>query len=201
MGSRTLAFSLCLAAAAVSAGACNTDPVHTSAVNALGPEAAGVPQGEFHRAGQPCLVCHGTDGPASQQFVIAGTVFFGPGTTANPVGVGNAQVVLEDDSQSQFVATTDCVGNFAVRPQDWSGHPQFPVIVRVVGTPEGSTLDVAMQSHVGRDGSCGSCHLVRSTGGDFNTPGIIHLAPQDDPKYQGDPTCPVNPVLSAGGGL
>ena len=63
--------------------ACDTDPVHSSAVDALGPEVAGVPKGPYHRAGQPCVTCHGGEGPASQQFVMAGTVFFGPGNTSS----------------------------------------------------------------------------------------------------------------------
>jgi hypothetical protein len=177
--------------------ACDTDPVHSSAVDALGPEVAGVPKGPFHRAGQPCLTCHGGEGPASQQFAMAGTVFFGPGNAspATFVGVENAQVVLEDDSQAQHTATTNCVGNFYVLPGDWPGHPQFPVIVRVVGQPEQTVLDVPMQSHIGRQGSCAACHQVPNSENLFETPGVIHLSGTDDPNFAGDPSCAVSPVL------
>lgn len=119
------------------AAACNVDPVHTAAVKALGPEVAGIPQGQYHRAGQPCLTCHGGEGPAKTVFSMGGTVFYGPAAGSNnPVGVGNATVALEDDSQAQFQTTTNCVGNFYVLPTDWPGHPAYPVLVTIAGTPE-----------------------------------------------------------------
>jgi hypothetical protein len=178
-----------------SAASCETDPVHASAVAALPSEAPGVPVGPLHRAGQPCMTCHGGEGPASQTFAIAGTVFYGPGDDGRFVGVGNAQVVLEDDTQAQFTATTNCVGNFAVQPGDWPGHPQFPVIVRVVAQAQQMTFDVPMQSHVGREGSCASCHRLPTSANLFVTPGVVRLAPQDDPSFTGDTSCLVSPTL------
>lgn len=189
-----------LAAAAVAAAACNTDPVHTNAVNVLGPEVAGIPKGEFHRAGQPCATCHGDEGPAKTRFTIAGTVFFGPANTGAPVGVGNANVTLLDDSGSIFTVTTNCVGNFFLQDSDWPGHPQFPVLVTVSGQPKGSTLQVSMQSHIGRAASCAECHQYPTQQNYFQTPGLVHMSPQDDPSYQGDQTCPVNPVPPGYGG-
>src|SRR5450432_160855 len=41
------------------------DPVHDTAVSALGPEAPGVPKGPLHRPGQPCVLCHGPQGSAT----------------------------------------------------------------------------------------------------------------------------------------
>ena len=94
--------SLLLAAAAAPRRATST-PCTTSAVNALGPEAADIPQGQYHRAGQPCVVCHGDEGPANKQFSIAGHGLLRPGQPRRPpVGVGNVTVQLEDDSQSQL---------------------------------------------------------------------------------------------------
>ncbi|HEY3818852.1 MAG TPA: hypothetical protein VGL81_16890 [Polyangiaceae bacterium] len=191
---------LLLPAVAVAA-ACDSDPVHTAAVNVLGPEVAGIPKGEYHRAGQPCVTCHGGEGPASTQFTMAGTVFYGPANSAAPVGVGNATVVLEDDSQSQFQVVTNCVGNFFIKPGDWPGHPQFPVLVTIQGAPEGTTLAPSMQSHIGRDGSCGDCHQYPTQLNYFQTPGLVHLSPTDDPNFQGtDPNCPVDPVPPGFGG-
>ncbi len=184
--------------AIAAASACSTDPVHDDAVNALGPEAANIPKGQYHRAGQPCVVCHGSEGPASTQFSIAGTVFFGPATSAAPIGVGNVTVQLEDDSQSKWSATTNCVGNFWVSPSDWS--PKFPVLVSVAGSPEGTPLSVSMNSHIGRDPSCGDCHQYPTNLNYFQTPGLIHLSGADDPKYTGDPSCPVQPPVPAGFG-
>jgi hypothetical protein len=126
---------------------------------------------------------------------MAGTVFYGPGATSPLVGVGNAQVLLEDDTHSQVTTTTNCVGNFWVKPGDWPGHPQYPVIVRVVGQPQQTMFDVPMQSHISRQGSCAGCHQVPASGNLFETPGVIHLAPQDDSTFAGDPTCPVKPTV------
>jgi cytochrome c553 len=197
---RGLALPLAVLAAAAVAAACNTDPVHTNAVNALGPEVAGIPKGEFHRAGQPCATCHGDEGPANTTFSVAGTVFFGPANTSAPVGVGNATVTLEDDTQSRFTVSTNCVGNFFVQPGDWPGHPQFPVLVTISGQPEGSTLTLSMQSHIGRAASCAECHQYPTTDNYFQTPGLVRLSPTDDPNYKGDQTCPVNPVPPGFGG-
>jgi hypothetical protein len=183
------------------AAACDTDPVHTAAVDALGPEVAGIPKGEYHRAGQPCVTCHGTEGPAHEQFTVGGTVFFGPANSIPPIGVGNATVLLEDDTQSQFSVITNCVGNFYIQPGDWPGHPAFPMLVTVQGAPEGMNIVVSMQSHVGRDGSCADCHQYPTQLNYFQTPGIVHLSGTDDPNFQGtDPNCPVNPVPPGYGG-
>ena len=190
-------FVVAVVFATATAACINTDPVHQAAVDALGPEFAGVPQGEFHRAGQPCVVCHGPEGPASKQFVVGGTVFFGPSestTSPPPIGVNNVQVALEDDTQSRATVTTDGVGNFYSTTDDWApGHPQFPLIVRIVGNANGQQYDVPMQSHIGRDGSCGNCHQLPDNTNFFKTPGIIHLSGQDNPNFKGD-MCPVSPV-------
>lgn len=201
-----LGFALLLVVpVAAVAAACDADPVHTAAVNILGPEVAGIPKGEYHRAGQPCVTCHGGEGPASTQFTIAGTVFYGPANSPNtpPIGVGNVTVTLEDDTTSQYPVTTDCVGNFFVKPGDWPGHPQFPVIVTVSGSPEGTFLAPSMQSRIGRDGSCADCHQYTTNLNYFQTPGLVYLSPTDDPNFQGtDPNCPVPPVPPGfGGGL
>jgi hypothetical protein len=176
-------------------GGCNDDPVHASAVAALPAEVAGIAPGELHRAGQPCLTCHGGEGPASQRLVIGGSVFFGPGTNAAAVGTGGVQVLLEDDSQSRFVVTTNCAGNFFIKPEEWPGHPQFPILVRVVGSAGESIIDVAMQSHIGRSGSCADCHQLSTNENWFQTPGLIHLIPEDDPQL-GAPSCPANPSFA-----
>lgn len=68
------------AAVVAAIAGCSTDPVHDAEVAALGPEVPGMPKSlyEYHRAGQPCLVCHGGEGPAHTQFSFGGTVFAGP---------------------------------------------------------------------------------------------------------------------------
>ena len=68
LGVTLVTFSACLAVA-------GCDPVHEQKMSALGGEAPGVPKGPTHRPGQPCLVCHGSQGPESPQFSVAGTVY------------------------------------------------------------------------------------------------------------------------------
>ncbi len=201
-----LVLALALPAAAL-ASACNTDPVHTDAVNNLGPEIAGVPKGEYHRAGQPCLTCHGGEGPAKQQFSVAGTVFYGPANSGGPVGVGNAVVTLEDDTQAVFSVSTNCVGNFFLKPGDWpGGGPHFPLLVTISATvpvptngAETPTYEApSMRSHIGRTGSCADCHQYVTQQNYFETPGLVNLTQTvDDPSYAGsDPSCPVNPAVA-----
>jgi hypothetical protein len=200
-----LALALALPAAAVAA-ACDADPVHTQAVKLLGPEVSGIPKGEFHRAGQPCLTCHGGEGPAKAQFTVAGTIFYGPANGSNPpIGVGGAVVTLEDDSQSQFSTQTNCVGNFFITSGDWPGHPEFPMLATISATipvpgstgAETQTYEApSMLSHIGRTGSCADCHQYVTQDNYFETPGLVNLTQTlDDPNYQGsDPNCPVSPV-------
>ncbi|HZU83977.1 MAG TPA: hypothetical protein VE987_13710 [Polyangiaceae bacterium] len=133
-------------------GSCSFDPVHQNEVDALGGEQPSVPQGEFHRAGQPCVVCHGPEGPAKTQFVMAGTVFAAPDQL---VGLPQAEVLLVDSlgsSPPPGSVVTNCVGNFFITSDLW--NPAFPVRVAVVSGQNGEQ----MIGHIGRDGSCADCH-------------------------------------------
>ena len=184
---RSLSVSLSLALALGVAGAsCATDPVHQAEVDALGGEVQGVPQGEYHRAGQPCTVCHGPDGPATTQFTMAGTIFHGPVKSTAPftaIGVDNAQVSLVDSLNSTYTTFTDCVGNFYVTAAQW--NPAFPVLVEV----SSNGVTQTMQSHIGRETSCASCHADPPY---YDSPGHIYLAQTDDGYTP--PACPVSPV-------
>jgi len=62
----------CVAIGALSACA---DPVQSHQVDALGGEQPSIPEGPLHRAGQPCVTCHGEHGPADTEFRFAGTVY------------------------------------------------------------------------------------------------------------------------------
>ena len=71
-----------------------SDPVASGEINALPAENPVIPVGEFHRAGQPCVLCHSPTGPAAaDDFSVAGTVFAQPQTA---VGVDNATVAFTD---------------------------------------------------------------------------------------------------------
>jgi len=103
------------------------DPTHSAEVAALGPEAPGVSPGPTHRPGQPCLTCHGGEGPGGMTFVTAGTIYlnqYAVGTTVYAPVVGGS-VHLVDATGSTYNATTNSVGNFYVTTDQW--NPTFPL--------------------------------------------------------------------------
>ncbi|MGH7281404.1 MAG: hypothetical protein ACRELY_07780, partial [Polyangiaceae bacterium] len=104
-----------------------------------------------HRAGQPCLTCHGGSGPASAQFIAAGTVYAVKGQTDPLV---NGTVDLTDSTNATFDVPTNEVGNFFVTTAEW--QPVFPVLVKV----KLQDAEADMISHIGRDGSCADCHTA-----------------------------------------
>jgi hypothetical protein len=125
------------------------DPVRDGAEAALGPEAPGVPKGPLHRPGQPCLVCHDPQGKGAPAFAMAGTVYSDEDTL---VPVNEATVVLQDGAGHTQTASTNCAGNFILRPGELT--LQYPIWVTMQGA--GQTID--MESPIYRDGSCASCH-------------------------------------------
>jgi hypothetical protein len=172
---RVIALAIVSMAATVT-GSC-VDPVHDQEVDALGPETSGIPEGPFHRAGQPCLVCHGGIGPAKTKFGIAGTVFAGP---VCKQGVNNAEVLLIDSIHTPEQLTTNCVGNFYF-PDDPS-FPTFPVAAWVAVPP---TLR-QMTSHIAREGSCGKCHADPPSA---SSPGHIFLNLTDPTSAPDSSSC------------
>lgn len=150
--------------AGIALAAC-VDESHELQVQALGADAPGVPNGPLHRAGQPCLVCHGGQGPASRQFVMAGTVFAVQGQSAPAVG---AQVGIEDVNGSFYTATTNEVGNFYITTNQWA-----PVMPAQAQVSQGQN-NQQMVTHIGRDGLCAGCHTL--TPGP-TSPGPVYLAP------------------------
>jgi hypothetical protein len=140
------------------------DETHDLQVQALGGEAPGVPRGPLHRPGQPCLVCHGGEGPSSHSFVMAGTVYAVQGEMAPATG---AEVVVEDVKGSIYGATTNEAGNFYIPTDQWA--PTLPAQVQV---SQGKNSQ-QMLTHIGRDGSCADCHTP--TPGP-TSPGPVYLA-------------------------
>jgi hypothetical protein len=129
------------------------DPVGDDAVAALGPETPGVRPGPFHRPGQPCLVCHTGGLTSPPAFSVAGTIYQTP---SSPIGLEGATVSLTDSTGSNFVTmASNVAGNFYVKPDDW--NPVFPLSgVVVTSTTAGFAV---MQSDIGRNGACASCHV------------------------------------------
>ena len=134
------------------------DPLHNARVDALGDEKGGVSPGPTHRPGQPCLTCHGGIGPADVEFSVAGTIFqssdpASPGLTGGTVTVYDATEAL--DGGTPHTATTNSVGNFYIRRDQWS--PTYALHDISVSYP-GVDTPTQMQGTVGRDGSCATCH-------------------------------------------
>jgi hypothetical protein len=125
------------------------DPVHDAEVESLGPERAGVPKGPEHRPGQPCLACHGGEGPASFEMSVAGTVFAHPDGDAP---VASAVVKVADANGRTFSTPSNCVGNFWIPKRLF--EPAFPATCAVLA----GNYTPVMQSLVNRTGSCNECH-------------------------------------------
>jgi hypothetical protein len=125
------------------------DEIHVLQVQALGPEDPNVPPGPLHRPGQPCLECHGGEGPSKTQFSFGGTVYMSPGSKAPAVG---ASVQVEDSNGAVVVAQSNQAGNFFVSIIDW--EPKYPTWQQV---SLGSMTQI-MATHSGREGSCAFCH-------------------------------------------
>jgi hypothetical protein len=142
------------------AAACGNPSIDTR-IEVLGPEKAGVPPSEFHRPGQPCVLCHSTYEGASPEITVGGTIFATPTETAGvlPTAVEGAIVTLIDAEGDVMPVTSNCAGNFYLTKEQW--NPSFPLRVELsYPAPGGTTLKPAtpMSSRISRDGSCGSCH-------------------------------------------
>lgn len=176
-----------IAAVSLVCTGCRNDPAAQSIIDSLGPE-KGAP-GPEHRPGQPCLACHGSYGPASQQFAVAGTVFSLDATMKAIVPAKNVRVTIVDSNKSNSrKACTNAAGNFFILADSWTDIT-YPLSPTAGG--------LAMQSLVGRDGSCASCHRLPDTvpdrganslnpvtGADHDSAGVI-LATQVDPTCGG----------------
>jgi hypothetical protein len=144
-----------------------SNPVVDQKIADLGPEVDGVLPSEFHRAGQPCLLCHGPYGGASPQMVVAGTIFATPEHKGKaPSGVEGVIVTITDSfgDSPKKIKKTNCIGNFFITLDDWptAAGPGFPLAAKIeypsVGGGKGTT-PAYMSTRIGRDGSCAGCHF------------------------------------------
>jgi hypothetical protein len=180
------------------------NPVVDDKIALLGGEAEGVPEGPFHRPGQPCLLCHQEDGPAPA-FQIAGTIF---AETKSFKTVDKALVILTDAAGQVFTLETNCIGNFFLYA-DNDKTLQFPVAAevryplfdaegKIRKDGEGNILrkSKSMASWISRDGSCAGCHSLygpEKNGTDIdqtywvycNAPGDTDVFPDLAPSCQG----------------
>lgn len=176
-----MARSFCLLLLAALACACRYDPVEQQIIDSLGPE-KGTPNAE-HRPGQPCLVCHDKYGGAQPQMAVGGTVFALDDTMKNILPAANMRIqVLDSNNATPKRACSNKAGNFWVTADNW-GDITFPLSPSAGG--------VAMQSLIGRDGSCASCHKLPDadsldpvTGAGRESAGVILVD-----ATKADPTC------------
>lgn len=134
-----------------------TDPVRDQQIEALGPEAAGVPPGEMHRPGQPCLPCHSSGGPAaSSPFAVAGTIFKTAKFDSEPASEITVQFVDANGGAPRVSPVTNEAGNFWVPVADWPDLA-FPVRVGLY-TDKDAAPTQTMKSLINREGSCNFCH-------------------------------------------
>ncbi len=175
---------------------CNLDPVHRAGVNNLGGEQADLypPETEFHRPGEPCALCHSTAGPADTVFVLAGTIFWGPDNYQNRVDQAYVRIGGPDKTTKCFV--TNCNGNFFVKSEDYP-NLKFPLLISVerVNNPGGpgpndekSITIRRMSSHIGREASCGNCHILGLR--DFGSPGQIRMFDTESEVMSAKPPLP-----------
>ena len=147
-----------------------TNPVKDHEIARLGPEADGVSPGPEHRPGQPCVLCHSDGGTAKGKFAIAGTVYT---TSKADKGVDKVKIFILDGANADRQTTSNAVGNFFIRDEEWPDLT-YPFKTGV----EVGTTGIKMQSTVNREGSCNFCH---------KPPG-------------GDPRESIGPITAPGGG-
>jgi hypothetical protein len=168
-------------------GAC-ASPVNDDKIEKLGGETEGVLQSEFHRPGQPCVLCHDSYEGASPQMAVGGTVF---ATPSNPVPVEGVTVTLTDSSGITFTKTTNCIGNFFITADEWT--PAFPLRAEIECPLPGSDVRrrFVMGTRIGRDGSCAGCHFNAPS---QTSPGWVYCAEtMPQPAYQVSDTCQGTP--------
>lgn len=182
---------LLLGALVIAPGLACTNPIQDFAIRAAGAEKGGVPEGEFHRAGQQCVICHQDGGKSKTSFILAGTIF---GQPSKAIGVEGAKVQITDSGGGKITATTNCVGNFFVKREDFGRDLQFPLLVRVV--KDGRSR--SMGSQIGRAADCAFCHRVGLTPDDpsyFGAMPQVYLYGDDEPAPAKSLSCPVDPEL------
>jgi hypothetical protein len=166
-------------------GGCG-NPVIDQKVAALPPEVAGVKESEWHRPGQPCLLCHGPYGGAKPEMSLAGTVFATPGKSPTPVG--DVTVTITDSFGDVKTKKTNCIGNFFITAEEW--QPGFPLAAKIEypAVSGSGTTPAYMSTRIGREGSCAACHQGRRG---EDSPGSIYcLDATTDPFPKPAHDCP-----------
>ena len=147
---------------------------------------------QYHRAGQPCVLCHGEYEEEEPIMSVGGTIFQ---TRQKRIPVDGAVVRVWDSSgEAARTTTTNCVGNFWFPKEEWD--PLFPLHVEVEytvlvdGNPTKKIQPMA--GRIGRDGSCAACHAdSKPTQG---TPGRVFCTADETAAFPSIPAdCPIQP--------
>ncbi|MEJ7732392.1 MAG: hypothetical protein WKG00_24705 [Polyangiaceae bacterium] len=167
------------------------NPVIDDKIEALGDEPLpDLEDFQFHRAGQPCVLCHGEYESEGPLMSVAGTLYQ---SRASKVPVENATVRIWDSFGATWETTTNCVGNFWVEKEDFD--PAFPLHVEVVYQLAGAGPPKAqpMATRISRDGSCAGCHQDIASPTQFS-PGRVYASPNPADAFPPiSSTCPVIP--------
>ena len=196
---RTSAFdSPALLISTVALLAACANPAVEARIEALGEEPnPDLQDFQYHRPGQPCVLCHGEYEEEEPIMSLGGTIYQ---RLDDAMPVDGAKVIVYDSSgDPPRTATTNCVGNFWFAKEDYD--PLFPVHVEVrYPLADGTERLTPMNSRIGRDGSCASCHVI--VGDKLHTqssPGRVFCT--EDPTLFIKPVrtdCPVPPPLPGG---
>ena len=181
-------------------------------VEDLGDEVEGVPLA-FHRAGQPCVMCHSVYGGADPRMSVAGTIYSVKGMVAvtNPDGMATAvpsppvdqvTVVMFDSFGTKMEVKTDCVGNFHLTPDQWD--PFFPLYAEIQfphpkeqpapGEPpppeeESVIRRAAMGTWIQREPSCNACHAGEPNQGSAGKVYCMEAMPDPPFLFPNSATC------------
>jgi len=190
----TFALGLALFGSAALVAGCGNRAVDDR-IAELGEEDPNNPPSEFHRPGQPCVLCHGEYLREEPIMSVAGTIYaVKPATaTEKPIPVKGVKVKLTDSFGEKYEAGTNCAGNFFIRKDQW--EPAFPLRAEIeyaVPGSDGSTKRVVMSTRISRDGSCAGCHAGAANQG---SPGYVTCAEvsPDPPFPPQESACPGAP--------
>jgi hypothetical protein len=143
-------------------GGCRYDPVPQQAIDKLPPEDPDGPS-EFHRAGQPCVLCHSEYEGADPELAFGGTVYEQNPATFQLIPIEGVFVTIYDAEGASAKACTNAAGNFHIELTDYP-DAKFPLTVQV-----GNRF---MRSLIGRERSCAHCHELATPSRVENDPTV-----------------------------
>jgi hypothetical protein len=180
MATRSSVLAVCAALVLLSLGAgCNNDPVPQAKIDDLPPE-KGTPSAT-HRPGEPCLLCHSKYVGAEPELALGGTIYKIDPMTAGLAPAPAVLVTITDSTGDTRSSCTNAAGNFFIKKEDWD---QLTYPLKITAGQR------RMNSIVGRDGSCATCHQLPTadrpgTGAGRDSAGVVLVDDGDVDKTCG----------------